>query len=29
MAIRVHLAEDHTMFKKGLESIMATCKGLE
>jgi hypothetical protein len=29
MAIRVHLAQDHTMFKEGVVSIMATCKGLE
>ena len=29
MARRVHLAEDHTIFKEGVESIMATCKGLE
>jgi hypothetical protein len=28
MAIGVHLAEDHTMFREGVESIMATPKGL-
>jgi hypothetical protein len=29
MAIGVHLADDHTMFREGVESIMATHKGLE
>ena len=29
MAIRVHLAEGHPMFREGVESIMATRKGLE
>jgi hypothetical protein len=29
MAIGVHVAEDHTMFGEGVESIMATHNGLE
>jgi hypothetical protein len=29
MAIRVYLAEGHTIFKECVESIMATRKGLE
>ena len=29
MAIGVHVAEDHTMFREGVESIMATHNGLE
>ena len=29
MAIGVHMAEDHTMFREGVESIMATHNGLE
>jgi hypothetical protein len=29
MAIRVPLAEGHTMFREGVESVMATRKGLE
>jgi len=27
MAIRVHLADDHTMFREGLESILASRGG--
>jgi DNA-binding NarL/FixJ family response regulator len=27
MAIRVHLADDHTMFREGLESILTSCGG--
>jgi DNA-binding NarL/FixJ family response regulator len=27
MAIRVHLADDHTMFREGLKSILASCGG--
>ena len=29
MAIRVHLADDHTMFREGLESILASKGGIE
>lgn len=29
MAIRVHLADDHTMFRQGLESILASHEGVE
>jgi DNA-binding NarL/FixJ family response regulator len=29
MAIRVHLADDHTMFRQGLESILASHDGIE
>jgi DNA-binding NarL/FixJ family response regulator len=29
MAIRVHLADDHTMFRQGLESILASREGIE
>jgi DNA-binding NarL/FixJ family response regulator len=29
MATRVHLADDHTMFREGLESILASREGLE
>jgi DNA-binding NarL/FixJ family response regulator len=29
MAIRVHLADDHTMFREGLESIFASKGGIE
>ena len=29
MAIRVHLADDHTMFRQGLESILASRGGVE
>ena len=29
MAIRVHLADDHTMFRQGLESILSSQEGIE
>ena len=29
MAVRVHLADDHTMFRQGLESILASHEGIE
>ena len=29
MAIRVHLADDHTMFRQGLESILSSQSGIE
>ena len=29
MAIRVHLADDHTMFRQGLESILSSQEGVE
>ena len=29
MAIRIHLADDHTMFRQGLESILASQEGIE
>jgi len=29
MTIRVHVAEDHIIFRQGVEFIMATRKGLE
>src|ERR671913_369313 len=29
MAVRVHLADDHTMFREGLESILASHGGIE
>jgi len=29
MSIRVHLADDHTMFREGLESILASREGIE
>jgi DNA-binding NarL/FixJ family response regulator len=29
MAVRVHLADDHTMFRQGLESILASREGIE
>jgi DNA-binding NarL/FixJ family response regulator len=29
MAVRVHLADDHTMFRQGLESILASHEGVE
>ena len=29
MAVRVHLADDHTMFREGLESILASQEGIE
>src|SRR5918998_1031569 len=29
MATRVHLADDHTMFRQGLESILASQAGVE
>ena len=29
MAIRVHLADDHTMFRQGLEAILAPREGIE
>ena len=29
MAIRVHLADDHTMFRAGLEAILASHEGVE
>lgn len=28
-AVRVHLADDHTMFREGLESILALREGIE
>src|SRR5918998_734877 len=28
-AVRVHLADDHTMFREGLESILASREGIE
>jgi DNA-binding NarL/FixJ family response regulator len=29
MAVRVHLADDHTMFREGLEAILASHEGIE
>ena len=29
MATRVHLADDHTMFRQGLEAILASREGIE
>ena len=29
MATRVHLADDHTMFREGLQAILAACEGVE
>ena len=29
MAVRVHLADDHTMFRQGLEAILASREGIE
>lgn len=29
MAVRVHLADDHTMFREGLETILASRGGME
>ena len=29
MAVRVHLADDHTMFRQGLEAILASHEGIE
>src|ERR671916_538983 len=29
MTVRVHLADDHTMFRQGLESILASQEGME
>ena len=29
MATRVHLADDHTMFREGLESILSSREGIE
>jgi DNA-binding NarL/FixJ family response regulator len=29
MATRIHLADDHTMFREGLEAILSACEGIE
>ena len=29
MAVRVHLADDHTMFRQGLEAILSSHEGVE
>jgi DNA-binding NarL/FixJ family response regulator len=29
MTVRVHLADDHTMFREGLQAILASREGIE